>query len=116
MSRQTELMVKISIVGMEIVYIAGIAGGLYLYSKFPTQPGGLIVAACFGFVFLIFNCMLYCYRDRLKVAVAVIDAAADYYAATKRLILISLLYFCLHIVFFGFMFAVILFLYSAQPM
>jgi len=33
MSRQTEIMVKISIVGLELVYIALIGYGGYLYSK-----------------------------------------------------------------------------------
>jgi len=54
--------------------------------------------------------MLFCARDKLKVAIAVIDAAADYYAATKRLIFVSLLYFIGHILVFGLMVATIIFM------
>lgn len=68
------------------------------------------MAACFAFLFLIFNCTLFCYRDRLKIAIAVIDAAADYYAATKRLIFVSIFYFILHIVMFGLMVATVAFM------
>lgn len=66
----------------------------------------------FGILFLFFNCMLYCYRDKLKVAIAVIDAAADYYAATKRLFFVSLLYFLLHIVAIGLMIATYFFMFG----
>jgi len=34
--------------------------------------------------------MLYCYYTQLKVAIAVIDAAADFFAATNRLIVLSM--------------------------
>jgi hypothetical protein len=54
--------------------------------------------------------MLYCYWDKLEVAIAVIDAAADYYAATKRLIFVSLFYFMLHIIVFGIMTATVFFM------
>lgn len=113
MSRQTELMVKISIVGMELCYIAGIGAGLYLYSQ-TKSLGGAFLAGILGFMFLLFNCALYCYRDKLKVAIAVIDAAADYYAATKRLIFVSLLYFILHIVVIGLMGLTLLFMLGTQ--
>ena len=50
----------------------------------------------------------------MKVAIAVIDAAADYYAATKRLIFVSLMYFILHILVFALMVATIVFMLSTQ--
>lgn len=92
MSRQTELLAKISVIGIEICYVIGIGAGLYLYAV-KGYAGGLWMAIIFGVIFLFFNCMLYCYRDKLKVAIAVIDAAADYYAATKRMIIVSVFYF-----------------------
>lgn len=58
--------------------------------------------------------MLYCYKDKLKVAIAVIDAAADYYAATKRLIFVSLFYFMLHILCIGLMVATVFFMLGTQ--
>jgi len=64
--------------------------------------------------FLIFNCMLYCYWEKFKVAIAIIDAAADYYAATKRLIFVSLFYFVLHLVAIGLMYATVLYMLGTQ--
>ena len=76
--------------------------------------GGAFLAGILGFMFLLFNCALYCYRDKLKVAIAVIDAAADYYAATKRLIFVSLFYFVLHIVVIGLMGLTLFFMLGTQ--
>jgi hypothetical protein len=106
LSRQTELMVKISVVGIELCYIAGIGAGLYL--------GSPAFAGCVAFLCLIFNCILCCYKDKIKVAIAIIDAAADYYAATKRLIFVSLFYFMLHILVFGLMAATYFFMQGTQ--
>jgi len=63
MSRQTELMCKISVVGMEITMIICIGYGAYSYSKNPKNIMALI-GVCSGiFAFLVFNCMLYCFRE-----------------------------------------------------
>lgn len=72
------------------------------------------MAAAFAVIFVFFNCVLYCYREKVKIAIAVIDAAADYYAATKRLIFVSIFYFILHIVIFGLMVATVAFMYGTQ--
>jgi len=63
MSRQTELMCKISVVGMEITMIIGIGYGAYAYSKNPRNTFALIGVIFSIFFFLMFNCMLYCYRE-----------------------------------------------------
>lgn len=110
MSRQTELMVKISVVGLELVYIALIGAGLYLNSQVQSSGMGLVITG--GVLFLIFNCMLYCYKDKLPIAIAVIDAAADYYAATKRLVFVSLFFFALHIIMIALMGATVVYMYS----
>lgn len=115
MSRQTELMCKISVVGMEICMILSIGFGLYQYSK--HREVGILVGVFFGVLaFLMFNCFLYCYREQFKIAIAVIDAAADYYAATKRLILVSLFFFVLHMLFIGLMAVTWTFMAAKQTM
>lgn len=43
--------------------------------------------------FAIFNCLLYCFYTQFKIAIAVIDAAADFFADTKRIIIVSMLHF-----------------------
>lgn len=113
MSRQAECMAYVSIIGLELVYIAGIAGGLYAYSV-TKAPAALIGPIVLGIFFLLFNCFLCCYKDKLKVAIAVIDAAADYYAATKRLFFVSLFYFLFHIVFIALMVGTVFFMYGSQ--
>lgn len=56
---------------------------------------------------LLFMLCLYCYRESLKAAIAIIDATADFLIDTKRLILVSIAYFFISmIVFFMFIFAV----------
>ena len=42
-----------------------------------------------------------CSFNSLRVAIAVIETAADYFADTKRIILVPLLYFFIGIVFFA---------------
>jgi hypothetical protein len=44
----------------------------------------------------------------------VIDAAADYYAATKRMIFVSIFYFIIHIAFFAALLVGIFYLYSTN--
>jgi hypothetical protein len=104
-------MAKVSIIGLELTYIACIGFGLYSYNQNPNN-GALGIAIFGGISFFILNCMLYCYKDKLAVAIAVIDAAADYYAATKRLIFVSLFFFLLHIIVFGLMVTAGIFMYS----
>lgn len=98
LSRETRMMVNASIIGINILYVAGIGFGIYEYLVNKNQ-GGLGTAIFFGILFLIFNCVLYCYWDKVEIAVAVIKAAADYYAATKRLTFVSLGFFLDHIAF-----------------
>jgi hypothetical protein len=108
-------MVKISVVGIELCYIAGMGVGVYAYMQSSPKNSGLLILPWYLlFMFIFFNCVLFCYRDKVKVAIAVIDAAADYYAATKRLIFVSIFYFMLHILVFGLMCATVFFMLGTQ--
>lgn len=49
---------------------------------------------------LLFNCLLCCFWKSIKIAIALIDATADFFAATKRIIFVSLVYFVVTIVVF----------------
>lgn len=108
MSRQAECMAYVSLIGLELVHIALIVLGVYLYTKEKNLAGAYLIGV-FVFTFLLFNCLVCCYKDKIKVAIAIIDAAADYYAATKRLFFVSIFYFMLHIVLFGLMVASVFF-------
>jgi len=38
---------------------------------------------------------VWCYRDSLEVAIAILDAAADFFMATKRIVLVSVFYYAM---------------------
>ena len=46
-----------------------------------------------GIFSLLFACMIYCGYSQLKTAIDVIDAAADFLAKTKRILMVPVLYF-----------------------
>ena len=52
---------------------------------------------------LIFNCLLCCCWKKVKVAIAVIDATADFLVATFRLAFVNFLYaflYCIYLIVF----------------
>lgn len=106
MSRFAKQLAYLTIVLMELCYIGMIGYGLHLVSQPNTAIAGAIIAGVFGFMFLIHNCILCCFWSKLPIAISVIGIAADFYASTKRLILVSLFYFVIHLLFF------VLFAYS----
>jgi len=85
----------LAIICIELVFVVG--GGSMIYSFFKSTAddknsflfGGLLFLG-FG---LIFNCMMYCFWSKLKEGIAIIDATADFFVATKRIIFVSLFQF-----------------------
>lgn len=61
---------------------------------------------------LVFNCMLYCYWSQLEIAIAIVDCAADFFNATKRLIILSVFYFVISFLVFLFAMAASVYVYS----
>lgn len=59
-----------------------------------NQENSSIYAAIIPFaaIFLGFNCMLWCFKDDLGIAIGVIDTSADFYNDTKRLMFASMTY------------------------
>lgn len=89
---------------LEVIWLAGIAGCIYAgmnASKNGANPTGAWIGAggC-GVGFLFFNCMLCCFWSKLQVAIAVIDATADFMAATKRMVIVTIYYFIIAIIVF----------------
>lgn len=48
---------------------------------------------------LIFNCLLCCFWSKVQLAIAIIDATADFMVATKRLAFVSMTYFFITIMY-----------------
>ena len=59
------------------------------------RTGFMIGGIVFALSALIFACLIYCGFRSLKVAIDIIDAAADFLAGTKRIIAVPLLYYVL---------------------
>lgn len=53
----------------------------------------LIVGAVFALVTIIYLLVIWCQWKSVEIAIAIIDATADFYAATKRLVFVAMFYF-----------------------
>jgi hypothetical protein len=97
-------MAFISIATIELVMIAGMGAAAYAgVNGNPTQIGGYW--ATFGVLmvfWLLFNVMLCCCWKKVSLAIAVIDATADFMVATFRLSFVSLGYSILSGIYLAF--------------
>lgn len=103
MATQTTGLAMISLILIEVSFAAGVASFVWLGF---SQKEGTFYAFAFlmGLLALIFNCVLFANWNSFKVAIAVIDATADFFVATKRLVFVSLVSFvftCLTFAYFG---------------
>lgn len=99
MSKQPEMLAKASVIFLEILYVTSI--GAFTYLAITGSAWYWIVVGVTALGFLLFNCMLCVYRTQFKIGVAVIDSAADFLNATKRIIFISIFYFIIALMFIG---------------
>jgi hypothetical protein len=60
----------------------------------------LISGAILAVMGLIFVCCIYCNRNSLETAIAIVDASADFFVATKRIVIVSIVYFIISVLFF----------------
>jgi hypothetical protein len=100
MSNCAHVLAYIAIGLLELIFIGAMGGALYGVSKTSghDQMGFWIGFGCAAAAFLLFNCMMWCYWSKLQVAIAVIDATADFMVATKRIALVTIYYFFLTII------------------
>lgn len=104
MSKHPMVMSKIAIGCIELLLllciVLPVVGSMNLPgAQDPTPMYG--AAALWAVVFLIFNCVLMCYWTQFEIAVAVIDSAADFFAATKRIIIFSFVTFGAEVIITG---------------
>lgn len=93
LSRFANCLAKFSVLVIELGFIGGIGGSIFMSKDATSKSSYYIAAGVVGVIFLIFNMMLCCFYKQFKVAIAVVDATADFFAATKRIILVSVTYF-----------------------
>ena len=91
MSFAANCLAKCAILIVELCTIAGLALSFYHAQDTEVSRKAYIIAgialSCF---WLVFNCMLWCYWTQIKVAIAVVDASADFMASTKRMFFVSI--------------------------
>jgi len=60
----------------------------------------LITGSILAVLGLMLVCCVYCNRNSLETAIAIVDASADFFMATKRIVLVSTIYFIISMLFF----------------
>lgn len=86
---------------VNLILIASIGGNIYGATQVRGGAAGFWIGAGFSlFALLMFNCMLWCYWQKLQVAIAVIDSTADFMVATKRIALVTIYYFFTGVIVF----------------
>lgn len=83
----------VAIIFIELVFVVGGAG--LIFESFKTDDkdrknGYLIGGAVYLLFGVFFNIMMFCFWSKLKEGIAIIDATADFFIATKRIIFVSL--------------------------
>lgn len=95
----------LSIAVIELALLASMGSLVYGATQHPNNANGFYIgAAVTALFFLLFNCLMCCYWNKVQVAIAVIDATADFMVATKRLAFVSMFYFfvtILYLMFWG---------------
>lgn len=104
MSRFATQLTYVLIAVCELIIICGFIACIYGAGVVQYPGGAWGGAVLFMLLFIGLNLILYCKWDDFKVAIAVIDAAADFAIATKRLVLVTFASFIV-----GFLFIVLWF-------
>ena len=99
----TTTLAFISIAYIELFFLGGMA--VSAYYAITTVNGDSIWPLTLGFAvaWLIFNLCLFCCWKKVKIAIAILDASADFLVETIRLSAVTFSYallFCLYLVFF----------------
>lgn len=93
-------MIAYIVIGIfEFIFVSAILGMLA-----TGEDVGMVGAVVFGIFFILFNVLLYCKWDQVKMAIAVIDATAEFFVETKRINFVSIMYFgiiAMWVIFWG---------------
>jgi hypothetical protein len=101
MSNCAHCLAYMAIALLEVIWLAGIAGCIYAGTHVQANQsptGAWIGAGSCAAGFLLFNITLCCFWSKLQVAIAVIDATADFMAATKRIVSVTIYYFIIAVI------------------
>mmetsp|Transcript_37007 Transcript_37007/g.56740 ORF Transcript_37007/g.56740 Transcript_37007/m.56740 type:complete len:368 (+) Transcript_37007:412-1515(+) len=103
MSFATTLLAYVSIMVIELFFLGGGAALVFTghnQISHDAKTGFYVGGGCMIFFGVIFNLLLCCFWKKMKVAIAVVDATADFFVATKRLVFVSIFYFFVSVICF----------------
>ena len=90
-----------SLVLLFISFFGGAGACFYMTTKVDAEKTiYMISGAILAVMGLIFVCCIYCNRNSLETAIAIVDASADFFIATKRIVFVSMSYFVISTMFF----------------
>jgi len=102
MSRCANCLAFLSITVIEICLAGGTGACFFMRTDLNTseseKSGWLVGGICLALLFCLFNLALCCLWRQIRIAIAVIDATADFFAATYRIVLVSLSNFVISLI------------------
>ena len=96
---------EVAIATMGIIVTVLIGGGAAALIIAPNRPDNqqtptTVMGIIMILVGLIVICQIWCYRKSLETAIAIVDASANFFIDTKRIIGVSMTYFALSLITF----------------
>ena len=82
-----------------ISFFGGAGACFYMSTKHTESTIFLISGGALAAFGLIFTCCVYCNRNSMSTAIAIVDASADFFISTKRIVLVSMGYFLISMLF-----------------
>lgn len=86
-----------------LLWVGLVASGIYFFVYNEKSPNWATLTACIGLwtcAGIYCLCFLCCFKN-LRVSIAIIETAADWFADTKRIIFIPVMYFSIAILVFA---------------
>ena len=95
--------VYIAWVSVILIWVGLVASGIYFYmydQKNPSWTTATLFITLWTLAGIYCMCFMCCFKN-LRVSIAIIETAADWFADTKRIIFIPVMYFCIAILVFA---------------
>lgn len=84
---------------INLIWLSGFASGIYLGVKVDGSNGWVLSIVMLIFA-LTMDLLLWCYWPLFKQAIAIVDATAHFFISTKRILLVSLVFFVIEFAVF----------------
>lgn len=89
-----------SLILLFLSFFGGAGACFFMSTKHDEKTIFMISGGILAVMGLLFVCCIYCNRNSLETAIAIVDASADFFIATKRIVIVSMVYFVISVLFF----------------